>query len=58
MNNGWTDKRNSMHASTVMGLMVSKMNYQRNYKQFFDKIKTNTKFLKKVHSSDRYQTKK
>jgi hypothetical protein len=56
MNNAWSDDRSLMHESTVKGLLICKMNIQATCTQFYEKIKNNTAFLKKVHSSEKYES--
>lgn len=39
---------------TVKALLRWKLNSELNYSEFFDAIKNNKEFLKKVHATDKY----
>lgn len=54
MNNIWSPERGSLLVSTVKSLLFCKLNIDLNCSQFYEKIKNDQLFLKKVHSSEKY----
>lgn len=55
MNKVWSEDRSCMSESTVKALISCKMNINLTCSQFFDKIKSNSKMLKKVISTEKYE---
>lgn len=55
MNNIWSEERGKMAESTVKGLMICKLNIELSCSEFYDKIKNDKPFLKKVHTSNKYE---
>lgn len=54
MNAIWADDRGKMLESTVKGLLIVKINVQLSCLDFFNNIKENKPFLRKVLGSDKY----
>lgn len=54
MNNAWSDERSRMNEITIRGLMMCKVNFGLTCNEFYDKIKTDTLLLKKIHSQEKY----
>lgn len=52
----WSDDRGRMEECVVEALLTCKLNVNMSCSEFYDKIKNDKKFLKKVHSSEKYKT--
>ena len=55
MNTIWSEEKNTMKKSTVEGLLIYKLNIGLSCSKFYTKIRKNKQFLKKVHSSGKYE---
>jgi hypothetical protein len=55
MNSVWSEERGRLAESIVKGLMYCKLNIELGCTEFYEKIKNNKSFLKKVHASKKYE---
>ena len=51
----WSEERSTMKTSTIEGLLICKLNIGLSCSEFYTKIRNNKRFLKKVHSSEKYE---
>ena len=51
----WSEERSTMKKSTVESLLICKLSIGLSCSKFCIKIRNNKQFLKKVHSSEKYE---